>query len=190
VSLPRVLGVVCVVLAFTAAGCGGDGGGSSSSKSPDEWAETVCGALDDWGTSLQASSQELGPAMQNTRDLESVKQNYIAFLEDAEQSSQELVDEVKSAGPPDTEAGEAVQSELVSALEKVQQSFSRAVDRAEELPTTAGDALRNEVGVLSNEVEKNLQAAGSSFNGIAERSSEIKEAFEDTDSCGQLTAAG
>jgi hypothetical protein len=190
VSLPRAVVVLCA-LALAAAGCGGGGdGGSSSSKSPDEWAETVCGALDDWGTSLQAGSQELAPAMQNTRDLENVKENYIGFLEDAEQSSQKLVGEVKSAGPPETEEGQAVQSALVSALEKVQQSFARAVDRAEELSTNDGDSFRVGVGALSNDVEKNLQAAGASFNGIAERSPEVKEAFDDTPSCGQLTNPG
>jgi len=190
VNLPRALVVLCVVLALAAAGCGGGGDGdSSSSKSPDEWAETVCGALDDWGTSLQTRSQELGPAMQNTKDLENVKATYIGFLQGAEQSSQKLVDEVKSAGPPDTEEGEAVHSELISALEKVQKSFARAVGQAEELPTTDGDSLTRGVGVLSNDVEKNLQAAGASFNGIAERSPEVKEAFDDTPSCGQLTSS-
>jgi hypothetical protein len=191
VNLPRALCVLCVVLALAAAGCGGGGdGGSSSSKSADDWAETVCGALDDWGTSLQTRSQELGPAMQDTKDLENVKETYIGFLQDAEQSSQKLVDEVESAGPPDTEEGEAVHSELVSALEKVQMSFARAVDQAEKLPTTDGDSLTRGVGVLSNDVEKNLQAAGASFNGIAEESPEIKEAFDDTPSCGQLTSSG
>jgi hypothetical protein len=191
VSLPRALGVLCVVLALAAAGCGGGGdGSSSSSKTPDEWAETVCGALDDWGKSLQSGSQELGPAMQDTKDLENVKEKYIGFLEDAEQSSQELVDEVKSAGPPETEEGEAVQSGLVSALEKVQMSFARAVDQAEELSTNDGDSLRIGVGVLSNDVEKNLQAAGAFFNGIEERSPEIKEAMDDTPSCGQFANEG
>lgn len=192
VSLSRALGVLCVVLALAAAGCGGggDGGDGSSSKSPDEWASTVCGALEDWGTSLQAGSQDLAPAMQNTKDLENVKEKYIGFLEDAEQSSQKLVDEVKSAGPPETEEGQAVQSELVSALEKVQKSFARAVDRAEELSTKDGDLFRGGVGVLSNDVEKNLQAAGAFFNGIGERSPEIEEAMDDNASCGQFANAG
>lgn len=187
-SLPRALGVLCVVLALAAAGCGGgDDGGSSSS---DEWASTVCGALDEWGKSLQAGSEALRPAMENTQDLENVKEKYIGFLEDAEQSSQELVDEVKSAGPPDAEEGQALQSELVSALEKVQKSFARAVDRAEELSTQDGDSLRTGVGVLSNDVEKNLQAAGAFFDGIGERSPEIEEAMDDTPSCGQFANAG
>jgi len=178
-----------VVLALAAAGCGGGGddGGSSSS---DEWASTVCGALDDWGKSIQAASQDLRPAMENTKDLENVKEKYTGFLEDAEQSSQKLVDEVKSAGPPETEEGQAVQSELVSALENVQRSFARAVDRAEELSTKDGDSLRSGVGVLSNDVEKNLQAAGAFFNGIGGRSPEIEEAIEEEPSCGQFGNAG
>jgi hypothetical protein len=187
VSLLRALGVLCAVLALAAAGCGGGGGSSSS---PDEWVSTVCGALDDWGTSLQAGSAELGPAMQDTKNLENVKRTYIRFLEGAEQSSQELVDEVESAGPPDTEGGQALQSELVSALERVQEGFARAVDRAEELSTISGDLLRDGVGVLSNDVEKNLEAAGTFFNGIGERSPEIQEAMDDNPDCGQFTNAG
>ena len=184
-SLPRALGVLCVVLAL-AAGCGG----GSDSSSSDEWASTVCGALDEWGKSLQAGSQALRPAMENTQDLENVKEKYIGFLEDAAQNSQELVDEVKSAGPPDTDEGQALQSELVSALEKVQESFARAVDRAEELSTKDGDSLRSGVGVLSKDVEKNLQAAGSFFKRIGERAPELEEAMDDEPKCGQFANAG
>lgn len=191
-SLPRALGVLCVVLALAAAGCGGggDGDGRSSSKTPDEWASTVCGALEDWGRSLQAGSEDLGPALQNTKDLQNVKEKYIGFLEDAEQNSQELVDEVKSAGPPETEEGQALQSELVSALEQVQESFARAVDRAGEISTKDADSFRSGVGELSNDVEKNLQAAGAFFSGIGERSPEIEEAMDGTPSCGQFANAG
>jgi hypothetical protein len=128
--------------------------------------------------------------MQNTRDLENVKEKYIGFLEDSEQSSQELVDEVKSAGPPDTEEGQAVQDALVSAFEKVQASFARAVDEAQELSTADGDSFRIGVGRLSGDVEKNLQAAGRFFTGIGERSSEIEEAIEDDPNCGQFANAG
>lgn len=184
-SLPRALGVLCVVLAL-AAGCGG----GSDSSSSDEWASTVCGALDEWGKSLQAGSQALRPAMENTQDLENVKEKYIGFLEDAEQSSQQLVDEVESAGPPEIEEGQEVQSDLVSALENVQESFARAVDRAEELSTKDGDSLRSGVGLLSNDVEKNLQAAGSFFKGIGERSPELEEAMAGDPKCGQFANGG
>jgi hypothetical protein len=185
VSLLRALGVLCVVLALVAAGCGGGG-----DDGVDEWASTVCGALEDWGTSLRTGSQELAPAMQNTRDLENVKEAYIGFLEESAQSSKELVDEVKSAGPPDTEEGQAVQDALVSAFEKVQASFARAVDEAQELSTADGDSFRIGVGRLSGDVEKNLQAAGRFFTGIGERSSEIEEAIEDDPNCGQFANAG
>jgi hypothetical protein len=181
-----------VALALAAAGCGGGGDddGGSSSKTPDDWASSVCGALEDWGARLQAGTEELAPALQNTRDLEKVKEKYIGFLADAEQNSQELVGEIRSVGPPETEDGQALQSDLVSALEKVQQSFGRAVDRAEELSTKDVDSLRSGVGALSNDVEKNLQAAGAFFRGIGERSPEIEEAMGDDPNCGQFANAG
>jgi hypothetical protein len=181
------------VLALVAAGgCGGDGGGgeNSSSKSPDQWATTVCGALDDWGTSLQAGSQELAPALQQRKNLENSKERFIAFLEEAEKDTQALVNEVESAGSPQTDEGEALQRQLVSALEKMQESFASAIDRAKELETTGLQSFRSGVGAISTEVQTNLQAAGAFFNRIGERSTEIEEAIDTNPSCQQFADAG
>jgi hypothetical protein len=193
VSLPRALSAVCVVLALvTAGGCGGDGGGSenSSSKTLDDWTSTVCGGLGDWSKSLQAGSQALGPALQKTKNLENVKKSFITFLEDAEKDARTLVGEVKSAGPPEADDGEAFQREFVSVLEKMQRSFARAVDRAEELPTGGLQSFRSGVGGVSTDVEKNLQATGAFYNDIGERWPEIKEAIDSNPRCDQFANAG
>jgi hypothetical protein len=192
VSLSRALSAVCVVLALVVAGgCGGDGGGeNSSAKTPDEWATAVCGALGDWGESLQAGTQALGPALGNTKNLENVKERFVGFLEDAEQASGTLVDEVESAGPPETDEGEAIQRQFVAALEEVQMSFARAVDRANELSTTGVGSFRDGVGAISTEVELNLRKAGASFNSLEDKSSELEEAIDGNARCNQFTNAG
>ena len=56
--------------------------------------------------------------------------------------------------------------------------------------TNDGDSLRSGVGVLSNDVEKNLQAAGSFFKGIGERSPELEEAMAGDPKCGQFANGG
>jgi hypothetical protein len=185
--------VSAAALLFAAVGCGGDGNGNgdnASATAPDEWASTVCGALGDWAQSLQSGSQALAPALQRTKNLENVKESFVGFLEDAEKNSQTLVNEVESAGPPETDEGEAIQSQLVAALEKVQKSFAGAVARAEELPTEGVQSFRNGVGKISTDVENNLQATGAFFNGMGERSTEINEAIDNNSTCQQFANAG
>ena len=178
-------------LAFTASGCGGDGGGDRSSAArPQEWAATVCGSLGDWVQSLQDDSQKLGSAMQDTSDLETVKSTFVTFLDDAEQSSGELIEKVKETGPPDIENGEEIQQTLVSDVEKINKSFSEAVDKAKELPTNNLQSFSKGVGPLSTDIQKNLAVVGKDFNEIKSQSSELKDAIDTEPACQQFSTAG
>src|SRR5262245_31905922 len=112
-----VVFVSAIALALAAAGCGGGGGGgddgdSASRTTPDTWAATVCGTLSEWVTDLQAESQELQPKMQNTRDLDSVKEAFVTFLEDAEESFGKAVDKVADVRAPDVPEGDAIHEDF------------------------------------------------------------------------------
>ena len=187
-----VLLLSLVVLAFAAAGCGGGGGGddngNGSAAAPDIWAASVCGALGNWVTSLQDGSRRLGTQMRETKDLKTVKARFVSFLEDAEQSSKELVDKVKEAGPPDVEQGEAIQEDLVTALEKVNESFSNAVDKAEKLSTDSLQSFSSGVGKLSQDVQSNLATTGEDFSTLSDRfqSTELDNATDGEPACQQF----
>jgi hypothetical protein len=192
----RALAVLlsAIALAFAAAGCGGgdDGNGdSASAKAPDEWAASVCGALGDWVDSLEAESDELRPAMSNTKDLGAVKEAFVTFLEDAEKGFGEAADRVKAAGPPDVAQGEAIQENLVSSLEKVEQSFSTAVDRANELSTTSLESFSSGVGELSEDVQNNLARTGQGFGTLSDRfkSTDLKNATDAEPACQRFKRA-
>jgi hypothetical protein len=193
--LPVVL-LTAIVLAFAAAGCGGGGGGGSgdnaSATEPSVWAASVCGALGNWVKSLQAGSQDLSSALRNTKDLKSVKAGFVTFLEDAEESSGEMVDKVEEAGPPDVSQGEAIQDDLVDTLGKVEQSFSKAVDNANELSTSSLQAFSSGVGKLSEDVQGNLATTGDEFNSLSDRyqSPELDEATDGEPACRQFSRAG
>jgi hypothetical protein len=178
-----------IALAVAAAGCGGDGGdgGDSASRTtPDAWAASVCGALGDWVADLQAESQELQPAMRNTRNLESVKEAFVTFIEDAEERFGEAVEKVEDVDAPDVPQGEAIHEDFVSALEDVEQSFSRAVDQANDLPTNDLQSFSTGVGELSQDVQENLAAAGQSFNSLSDRSTELESATDAEPVCQQF----
>jgi hypothetical protein len=195
VRLPVIV-LSAIVLAFAAAGCGGGGdGGNGDSASPTEpgvWAASVCGALGNWVKSLQTGSQDLGTAMRNTKDLKTVKARFVTFLEDAEQSSEEMVETVKDAGPPDVSQGEAIQEDLVLALEKVQESFSNAVDKANDLSTSSLQSFSSGVGKLSQDVQENLATTGDDFNSLSDRyqSPELDNATDGEPACQQFSSSG
>ena len=183
-----------IALALAAAGCGGDGGdggggGDSASRTPpDVWAASVCGTLSDWVSDLQAESQELQPALRNTRDLEAVKEAFVTFLEDAEEGFSEAVDKVDEVRPPDVPQGEAIHEDFVSALEDAEESFSGAVDKANDLPTNDLQSFSSGVGELSQDVQENLGAAGKSFNSLSKRfkSTELESATASEPACQQF----
>jgi hypothetical protein len=192
VRLPAVL-LSAVVLAFAAAGCGGDGGGngdSASGTAPDVWAASVCGALGTWVKSLQAGSQDLSTALQDTKDLKTVKSRFVSFLEDAEESTGEMVEKVEEAGPPDVSQGEAIQDDLVAALGDVQKSFSTAVDKANALSTSSLKEFSSGVGKLSQDVQDNLATTGGEFNNLSDRyqSPELDNATDGEPACQQFSS--
>ena len=188
-----VLLVAVVALAFAAAGCGGGGGGNdngskSAAAEPSVWAASVCGALGNWVKDLQDGSRQLGTQMRDTKDLKTVKARFVDFLENAEQSSQDMVEKVKDAGPPDVDQGEAIQDDLVTALEKVNASFSKAVDKANELSTDSLQSFSSGVSDLSEDVQNNLATTGQDFSTLSDRfqSSELDDATDGEPACQQF----
>jgi hypothetical protein len=186
--LPVVL-ITAIVLAFAAAGCGGGGDGgngdSASAAEPSVWAASVCGALGNWVKSLQADSQDLSSALRDTKDLKTVKARFVTFLEDAEQSSGEMVDRVEEAGPPNVSQGEAIQDDLVATLGGVQQSFSQAVDKANALSTSSLQSFSSGVSKLSEDVQDKLATTGGEFNSLSDRyqSPELDNATDGEPAC-------
>ena len=189
-----VVVLTAIVLAFAAAGCGGgdDGGNgdSASATEPSVWAASVCGALGNWAKSLQASSQDLGSTLRNTKDLKTVKARFVTFLEDAEESSGEMVDKVEEAGPPNVSQGEAIQDDLVKTLGGVQQSFSQAVDKANALSTSSLQSFSSGVSKLSDDVQNKLATTGGEFNSLSDRyqSPELDNATDVEPTCQQFNS--
>ena len=185
--LPVVL-LAAIVLAFAAAGCGGgdDGGNGDSASDATEasvWAASVCGALGNWVKSLSS-------ALRDTKDLKTVKAGFVTFLEDAEESTEEMVEKVEEAGPPDVTQGEAIQEDLVKTLGDVQQSFSQAVDKANDLSTSSLQSFSSGVSKLSEDVQDHLATTGGEFNQLSDRyqSPELDDATDGEPACEQFSS--
>ena len=157
-----------IALAFAAAGCGGGGGNDSSASGtkPETWASSVCGALQTWADDLKSGSQQLTTDIRSSKDLKSVKQKLLAFLRQAEQSSQKMVDQVKAAGAPAIKDGPALQRDLESGLSGPRTSFAHAVARAKKLPTDNPQALTAGLSTLAQTIQSELTVTGRHFSNL------------------------
>jgi len=181
-----VILVSTAMLAFAAAGCGGGGGGGSSSGTkPETWASDVCGALLTWQRDLTSGSEQLGTDIRSSKDVKSVKTKLVTFLQDAEQSTEKMVDEVKSAGAPDVKDGAAIQNDLETGLSQASGSFQRAVTQAKKLPTNNPQALAAGLGTLAQTIQSELTATGTHFSSLDTKydTTELKQAMAKEPSC-------
>lgn len=174
------------VLAFAAAGCGGGGGGSSASGTkPETWAASVCGALQTWSDDLKSGSQNLSSDLKNSSDLKSVKQKLVAFLENAEKSTEKMVQEVKAAGAPAVKDGPAIQNDLENGLTEAQNSFQRAVAKAKKLPTSNPAALTTGLTSLGAQIQSELTGTGQHFSNLESKydAGDLNKAMADEPAC-------
>jgi hypothetical protein len=69
-----------------------------------------------WGRGVQGLSEDLQSQAQGTTNLEEIKAAAVGFFTEATSATDELVDQVRSAGTPDIEDGERVAQILVDSM--------------------------------------------------------------------------
>ena len=186
--LTRSLGLLATLaaLAFAAAGCSGGGGGSSASGTkPETWSADVCGALQTWEDELNSGSQQLRSDIRSSTDLKSVKVKLLAFLQNAQQSTEKMAGDVKSAGAPAVKDGPAIQRDLESGLTEARSSFQRAVTQAKKLPTNNPKTLAIGLTSLAQRIQSELTATGSHFSNLDKKYDvgDLNKAMADEPSC-------
>ena len=169
---------VCVVAAaaLIAAGCGGGDEESSATK----WADGLCSSITSWQNSLTSSADSL-------RSGNVSKDSIDGAVDDAKSATDDFVDDVKGLGKPDTDSGEKAKEEvdqlatdLEDGMNKIEDTVKDAsgvsgvVDALSSVTTTLG-TMAGQVSSTINELEQ-LDPKG-----------ELKDAFEQADSCDQLT---
>jgi hypothetical protein len=188
VPLARALAFLLAagVLAFAAAGCGGGDDSGSSGTDPDTWAADVCGALNTWGDDVKSKSQALSSDLQSSGDLKGVKDKLVAFLDDVQASTQEMVDDVKAAGPPAAEDGTRVQEDLEAGLTEARDALNHAADTAGELDTSNPSAFLKGVQSLAQQVQDELTATAQHFKSLESTAGDLDEAIKDEPACEPL----
>lgn len=150
-----------------------------------EWADSVCTSLSDWRSSIAALADPGGEPLtaETLRDR----------LDQADDATSDLVDELRDLGPPDLEAGDEVERALDSAAAGLAASYADVQSAAEDAADaddqaellTALAELADEFAALGGQA-RDIVATLQSASLFGDASAELEQAFAASDSCQAL----
>jgi prophage DNA circulation protein len=172
--------LIVLALAGVAAGCGGD---SDEEADPTAaWASGFCSAVTTWKDELQSVTQQFTDTSNFSQDgLESA-------AEDAQTSTQQLVDSLKSLGAPDTDSGQEVKDAL--------DTLSNTLDTETAQIQETAQGVTGITGVPSaiTEISASLSALSTAFSNTlqtienADTTGELKSALDDSPDCADISS--
>ena len=175
-----VLATAVAALALVAAGCGGDDESSSASPTA-EWADGFCTAITSWTDSIQSVTEQF-------TDLSSFSQDGLeAAANDVKGSTEELVDDLKGLGAPETESGQAVKDSIDELSSTVESEVAAIEDTAQGVSgltgiPTAISSIQASLTAMSTAFASTLQAIES-----ADVDDELQTALEESPACADIT---
>ena len=170
--------------ALAAAGCGA-GEETPEGVPPADWAQSVCGALSSWQTSLQEQSQGLTSEVLEAKNPRAAKQQIGDFLTSVIVETETMIGEVSSAGQPAVEEGGAIAEDFSDGLEQMRSAFKDAASDVESVPTDDPQAFQQQLTQIGGDLQTQGQAIGDTLGQIDEKydADELSQAFEDTPEC-------
>ena len=172
------LSALVVVLAITAAGCGG----SDKEEDPTAaWASGFCSAITSWTDDLKdVTSQFSDTSNLNQDGLQSA-------ANDVRDSTQQLVDDLKSLGRPDTDSGQEVQDAVDGLSTTLDNETAKIEDTANGVSGITG--LPSAIATISTSLSAMATAFSDTLQTIqnADVNGELQTALEDSPECAGIT---
>lgn len=167
---------ILVAAALGAAGCGGDDETSSQAQ----WASDVCGPVADWKGSITTIATDFSGGI--SKDVITQKIN------DAQQATTEMVNALRSAGPPQTEGGQQATDEINAFADTVSSEVNAIKAEVASLPDSDRAAFTAALSTIGSRFDTIVQAGRTTLNDIEQLDpqGELKSAIEDDPTCQSL----
>ena len=168
-------------LALVAVGCGGDDGDSDSDPTA-AWASDFCTAITTWTDELQTVTSQFSDTSNLSED------GLQSAADDVKGATEDLVDELRGLGAPETEGGEEIRSALDS-LSTTLETESASIEE-----TVEGISGLTGIPSAITAVTTSLSAMGSAFAATlqtieeADAESELQSALEDSPECADISS--
>lgn len=179
------LAVTALLSLALLAGCGG--GDEPEGVEPKEWTADVCGALQQWQSTLEQKAQALTGEVLDAKDAEDAKRRISAFLTEVLADTERMLEALDEAGAPAVEDGEAIAAALTVGLRQVQAAFQQARDSVVALPTDDAEDFQDELVVIGRDLQTRGEVIEEQLDEIRTKGGELREAFEQTPACGELS---
>jgi hypothetical protein len=174
--------LLLAVFALFISACGDDddnGGGDTASVN--DYAADICTAFTDWTQAIQERQTDLQSGLQPGASPEEGRDALEGFLDDAVSASDQLVEDVESAGTPDTENGEEAADALQQAATDARDRLADAQSEVADLPTDSPEAFGEAADEFGNDVRSALEGVG---NGLEEIDTPgLDKAIDEEEAC-------
>ena len=180
VSTTRLAALAAVFVAvLLASGCGGGSSSSSGTKPAEDWANSVCGAITNWTSSVRKTGNELRGGNVNKDSLNNAVNEF-------ETSTKQLSQDLKGLGRPDTDAGQKAQASVEKLANEIQTDADKIKSEIKGASSLTGlqKALANVGATLQHmgaQVTSTFQELGS-----LDAKGELESAFKKADKCSGL----
>jgi len=178
------LAVACVAvlaLAVPVAGCGG--GDEQSAQSPTaEWADGFCTAITSWRDSLETATGDLADASSLSR--ESLERT----ADDVGAATEQLVDDLRALGAPDTESGQEVEAAIDELATTLETELTQVEETVQGISGLTG--VPSALSSLSTSFSAMAAAFASSLEALenADVQGDLREALESSPACDELSS--
>jgi hypothetical protein len=167
----RAAGAFVLLLAVLAAGCGGGDDGDSQSTA--EWADGVCSALSDWGTTMRSVTTGGSPSSEGRLK---------TIATDVKDATEKLADDLDALGRPGTDAGQEAQDAIEELAAGLRQDIEKIQDAADSNDlATAATTITSTLSSMSSRMGSTLSELEQ-----ADAKGELSDAFEGSDACKKL----
>jgi hypothetical protein len=173
------LTTVVLALALVAAGCGGSDDETDPTAA---WASGFCTAITDWTDSLG----EVTSQFSDTSNLS--EEGLQTAADDPRSATEQLVDELRALGAPETDSGEEVRSSLDELSTSLETEAGKISDTVEGASGITG------IASAITAVSTSLSAMGSAFASTlqtlenADVGGELQSALEDSPECAGISS--
>jgi methyl-accepting chemotaxis protein len=174
------LAAILATLALAAAGCGGSDDGAADPTAA--WASDFCGAVTSWTDELQTVTSSFSDTSNLSED------GLRSAADDVKSATEQLVDDIRGLGAPDTDGGEEIRSSLDSLSETLETEAASIEKAVEGISGITG--LPSAVSTIT----ASLSAMGTAFTEAlqaienADVEEELQSALEDSPACADITS--
>jgi septal ring factor EnvC (AmiA/AmiB activator) len=167
------------MLAFAAAGCGGD-----NSSEAENWANSVCSTVSDWQGEIAQTAQEV------QTELQSPNLGTVATIETQIQSAvtatQKLATDLKAIPAPDIDSGTQAKQQVDALASQLQSAVNIAKNTVAALPEDAKlTDLAQKLLPLAPAIQSLATSTKNTVKAIETSGDELKEGFDKADACKQ-----